>query len=105
MKISKYDPGLLMYQYRGTLHGLLVAHVDDFLWGESHVFVETVIQSLQKIFEIGSVNKKAFRYLGLDLEEGDSNIVISQSSYVDSMESLKLDGKKDKNDLLNETDT
>ena len=105
MKISKYDPGLFMYQYRGTLHGLLVSHVDDFLWGESHVFVETVIQSLHKIFEIGSVNKKAFRYLGLDLEEGDSNIVISQSSYVDSMESLKLDGKKDKNDLLNETDT
>ena len=95
-----------MYQYRGTLHGLLVTHVDDFLWGGTDVFVENVIKPLHKIFEIGSINKKAFRYLGLDLKEGDSSIVISQSNYVDSIESLMertLDGKKDKNDLLNET--
>ena len=31
VKVSKYDPGLFMYQYRGTLHGLLVTNVDDFL--------------------------------------------------------------------------
>ena len=106
VNISKYDPGLFMYQYRGTLHGLLVTHVDDFLWGGTDVFVENVIKPLHKIFEIGSINKKAFRYLGLDLKEGDSSIVISQSNYVDSIESLMertLDGKKDKNDLLNET--
>ena len=38
-----------MYQYRGTLHGLLVTHVDDFLWGGSHVFVENVFKPLHKI--------------------------------------------------------
>ena len=103
VKVSKYDPGLFMYQYRGTLHGLLVTHVDEFLWRGSHVFVKNVIKPLHKIFEIGSVNKKAFWYLGLDLK-GDSGIAISQSNYVDSIESLKLDGKKSKNDLLNETE-
>ena len=71
MKVSKYGPGLFMYQYRGTLHGLLVTHIDDFLRGGSHVFVENVIKPLHKIFEIGSVNKKAFRYLGLYLKQGD----------------------------------
>ena len=30
VKVSKYDPGLFMYQYRGTLHGLLVTHVNYF---------------------------------------------------------------------------
>ena len=60
VKVSKYDPGLFMYQYRGTLHGLLVAHVDHFLWGGSYVFVENVIKPLHNIFKIGSVNKKAF---------------------------------------------
>ena len=87
-----------MYQYRGTLHGLLVTQVDDFLRGRSHVFVENVIKPLHKIFEIVPVNKKPFQYLGLDLEEGDSSIVISQSNYVDSIESLKLDGKKGNNE-------
>ena len=103
VKVSKYDPGLFMYQYRGTLHRLLVTYVDGFLWGGSHVFVGNVIKPLHKIFEIRLVNKEAFRYLGLYLKEGDSSIIISQSNYVDSIESLKLDGKKDKNDLLNET--
>ena len=79
MKVSKYDLGLFMYQYRGTLHGLLVTHVDDSLWGGSHVTIENVIKPLHKIFEIGSVNKKAFRYLGLDLKEGDSSTVISKA--------------------------
>ena len=60
-----------MYPYRGTLHGHLVTHIDDFLRGGSHVFVESVIKPLRKIFEIGSVNKKAFRYLGLDLKQDD----------------------------------
>ena len=103
-KVSKYDPGVFMYQYRGTLHGLLVTHVDDFLWGGSLVFVENVIKPLHKIFETGSVNKKAFPYLGFDLKEGDNNTVISLGNYVDSIESLKLDRKKDKNDLLNEAE-
>ena len=93
-----------MYQQRGTLHGILVTHVDDFLWRRSHVFVDTVIKPQHKIFEIGSVNKKAFQYIGLDLEKGDSSIVISHSTDVDSINSLKLDGKKAKNRLINETD-
>ena len=72
-------------------------------YGEDHVFVENVIKTLHKIFEIGSVNKKTFRYLGLDLQKGDSSIVIYQNNYANSIESLKLDGKKDNNGLLNET--
>ena len=104
VKVSKYDHGLFMYQYRGTLHGVLVTHSNDFLRGGSHVFVANVIKSLYEVFEIRPVNKKTFRYLGLYFK-GGSSIVISHSNYVDSIESLKLDGKKDKNNLLNETDT
>ena len=63
------------------------------MWG-LHVFAENVIKPLHYIFEIGSVNKKASQYLGLDLKEVDSSIVISQNNYEDSIESLKLDGKK-----------
>ena len=47
---------------------------------------------------------KDFRYLGLDLQEGDSSIAVSQSNYVESIEHLKLEGKKYKNYLLNGTE-
>ena len=63
VKFSNCDPGLFMYQYRVTLDRLLVTHVDDFLEGGSHVFVENVIKPLHRIFESGSINKKAFCYL------------------------------------------
>ena len=76
MKASKLDPGLFIYQHRGILHGILVTHADDFLWGGSHVFVENVMKLLHKIFEIASVNKKAFWYLDLGPKEGDNSIVI-----------------------------
>ena len=85
VKFSTYDPGLIMYRYRGTLYGLLVTHVDDFLRGGSHVFVENAIIPSYKIFEIGSVNKKSFQYLDLDRKEGDSSIAIPRSNYVDSI--------------------
>ena len=68
------------------------------------MFVENVNKLLHKNFEIGSVNKKVFRYLDLDLKKGDSTIAVSQSNYVDSIELLKLEGEKDKNDLLNGTE-
>ena len=58
VKVSKYDLDLLMYQYRRTLYGLPVAHVDDFLWAGSQVFVENVINPLHKTFKTGSVNKR-----------------------------------------------
>ena len=59
VEVSKYHPGFFMYRYRGTLHGLLATHADDFLRGGSHIFVENVIKPLHNIFEIGSVNKKS----------------------------------------------
>ena len=58
VKVSKYDLGLFIYQYRRTLHGLLVTHVDDFLWAGSQVFVKNVINQLHKNFKTGSVNKR-----------------------------------------------
>ena len=58
VKVSKYDLDLLMYQYRRTLHGLLVTHVDDFLWAGSQVFVENLINPLHKYLKTGSVNKR-----------------------------------------------
>ena len=60
VKISKYDAGLFMYHYRGSLYGLLVTHVDGCLWGRSHVFVENVIKPLPRNFKISSINQEAF---------------------------------------------
>ena len=54
VKVSKYDAGSFISQYRGTLHELLVTPIADFLWGGLHAFIENVIiviKPLHKNFE------------------------------------------------------
>ena len=46
--VPKHDLGLFMYQCTGSLHGILVTHVDDF-------FIENFIKPLNKILKISSV--------------------------------------------------
>ena len=86
--VSKYDAGLFFYHIKGDLHGILVTHVDDFLWGGSHKFVENVIKTLHNVFIVGTVNKYAFKYLGLNLKEKESSIDISQKEYIEQIQPM-----------------
>ena len=48
VKASKYALGLFMYQYGGTLNGLLVTHVDDFLYFDRDFFITSFLRMLSK---------------------------------------------------------
>ena len=92
--VSKYDAGLFFYHINGDLHGILVTHVDDFLWGGSHKFVENVIKTLHNVFIVGTVNKYAFKYLGLNLKEKESSIDISQKEYIEQIQPMTYEKSK-----------
>ena len=100
--VSKYDAGLFFYHIKGDLHGILVTHVDDFLWGGSHKFVENVIKTLHNVFIVGTVNKYAFKYLGLNLKEKESSIDISQKEYIEQIQPMTYEKSKTKHDKLDQ---
>ena len=82
---SKYDSSLFIY-YTDTLEGLLVAHVDDFLWAGTEKFSESVIKQLRQTFKIGTEKTTMFKYLGVDLKRTDSGIYATQQRYMDNLQ-------------------
>lgn len=58
--MSSVDAELFTGHEGGQLRGMVVVHVDDFLWSDDDEFQSTVITTLKNIFAIG---KKETKYL------------------------------------------
>lgn len=88
---SRLDPAMFYKQDDDHLVGLFIMHVDDFIWAGTETFKCSVIQKLTEKFQIGKSASGNFRYIGLDVEQNDSGIVVDQQSYVNSdAESIPL---------------
>ena len=46
----------------------------DYLFGESQLFINKIIESLGQAFTIGTHYPKAFKYLGLNLKQANNEI-------------------------------
>lgn len=80
---SKYDMALF-YWYssgNGAFSGILIMHVDDFLWAGDPKFELNIINKLRSVFEIGCENEGNFRYLGLEIEHKEGDISVHQETY------------------------
>ena len=90
VKLSKYDKALFLWQMKGQVDGILLVHVDDFLWAGSEMFENSIISQLKGIFKISKEDTKAFRYLGIDLKQENDKIVISQKEYTSSIQPITV---------------
>ena len=70
----------------GTLQGLILTHVDDFLYGSDPEFERNVVEPLSKRFIVGSQSKKDFKYVGLHITQNETyEICVDQNQYSDSI--------------------
>jgi transposase InsO family protein len=90
---SKLDPALFMLKKSGTLVGLLVCHIDDFLHSGEMEF-DKVLDALRRRFIAGRLEERQFTYIGFSLEQHDDAIVMDQSIYVKELEGLHLEPKR-----------
>ena len=82
--------------------GVILAHVDDFLYGGNEYFQTNIIPKIKEIFKISLEEENKFRYLGLYVEQSSHGISISLENYIrgmDEMDTSRLG--KDKSRLLN----
>ena len=70
--------------------------MDDFLWSGTDDFEKDYISKIRSSFIIGKENHSVFQYLGLHLNEHDSEITLDQINYT---ENLKPIINKDKGKL------
>ena len=79
---SDLDAALFCWLTDGTLVGILICFVNDMAWGITQSFKVNFIDNLCKVFEIGFVNCRIFKYIGIDVKENpDNSITINQRSF------------------------
>ena len=93
-KVSSYDKALFLWHKNGELHGILVVHVEDFLWSGSNEFVSHVIEPLKKIFKILREHDSALQYIGLNVKQENQAIIVDQMNYIQSMQPINIDQKR-----------
>lgn len=83
-KKSDIDPALFFWQKGGVLSGLLLMHVDDFIWAGTEEFRD-MMRKLHSVFKVGKQGQHAFEYIGLSVGHFEGEIVINQQSYVENV--------------------
>ena len=72
------------------LIGVIIVHVDDFLFAGNEKFQNTVIGNLRQTFAIGKEESKQFKYLGLNLCYQEDKITIDNKEYIKNLECVNI---------------
>src|SRR5678816_1782725 len=84
---SKLEYVLFWWKRKGKLIGIMCTHVDDFCFGGSERFLNTVIRRMKEKLEIGSEESQSFKYIGVKIHDEKSGVWLEQERY---MEGIKI---------------
>ena len=103
-KVSKYDKAFYIWIHDNQLVGIMVIHVDDFIWAGNENFCTKVINSLKLVFKISKEHNTAFKYLGVNVRITKDAAFIDQNSYTNSLLPIAVSSqlKQNKDKSLNE---
>ena len=101
MEESNYDDALFFYKpnKQEACKGILVTHVDDFLYGGSTAF-EDVIQHVRNTLTVGCETEMPLKFLGVDLQYPEGYINLNQKSYIDGIEESVIQDKSNRLRIL-----
>ena len=89
--ISAYDNVLfLWHDDNGELFGMLVSREDDFAFCGNTRFQTEVIEELRSIFKIGVYANGPFKYMGLNVIQSNTGILVNQELYIPTMKEIEL---------------
>ena len=90
---SKFDPAVFYLPSLSTvcsLEGMLVVHVDDFIHSGSKKFDEEVVKKFRETFQTSKTEQSIFKYVGLNIENHDDHIQVSQDKFVRNFENIPI---------------
>ena len=98
---STLDQGLYFYFENELLAGILVAHVDDILYGGNDSFLTIVIQPLSQALVFGTEHYRVFEYLGVELiQNSDFSISVNQNNFARTIKAIHITDGCQGDDLL-----
>ena len=84
-KTSLYDNALFLWHNKdGSLNGMVVTRVDDFVYCGTEQWHKLVFVKILKTFQISGIEECSFKYLGLNVIQNGEGIMIDQKQYVKS---------------------
>ncbi len=78
---SRLDQASFCWFDNGILCGIMIVHVDDFLYGGTPNFHSSVVNRIKQIFTVGLEESVGMKYLGLLIQETSDGIVLSAGDY------------------------
>ena len=105
MRKSNYDDALFFYKRnkQEACKGILVTHVDDFLYGGSTQF-EDAIQHVRSTFIVGREAEMPLKFLGVDLQYSEGYINLNQKSYIGGIEEAVIQNKSNRSRILDSSE-
>ena len=89
-KVSEIDPSMFTWHENNPLIGVIIVHVDDFLFAGNEKFQNTVVANLWQTFSIGKEESKQFKYPGVNLFYQEDKITINQKEYINNFEYVNI---------------
>ena len=86
-----YDKAMFQWNNKdGALCGILVTHVDDFVYCGTLNWHKDVVEQLLCIFKISKKEKGSFRYIGLNVPQMGKEVFVDQNNYKSSLKPVEL---------------
>ena len=80
LEVTKFDKALFLFRLDNKLQGIVGCHVDDLIFAGTMKFL-TLMKEMAKKFVLSKSEAGALRYVGIDLDSVDGEIVLAQKSY------------------------
>ena len=100
---SSLDPSVFYKRQDNKIIGVLACHIDDFLHAGNEDFDDDVMKKLCSRFLAGKIAERNFMYVGFEVKQDMTGIILDQQEYLQDLENpvLKpvLVSKKSENDL------
>lgn len=94
---SQYDNGIFFFK-NTEIYGIMILHVDDIMWSGTEEKMKPIINKLKGVFQISHENENAFTYIGVHTsQKPDNSIMLHQSSYTESINTIPLSPESAKN--------
>ena len=92
--LSRYDQSLFLWHVNGSLDGIVVLHVDDFIYCGSDSWLVSVVMQIEEKFEVGRQSYNTFKYLGLMVKQNSEFITVDQQAYTESLKPLVISAER-----------
>ena len=85
---------MFYYHNNNKLCGIILLHVDDFVFAGNQKFQTNVIKPLLDKYVISKHEQSSFKYIGIDINQSKSGIILDQKDYTQCVKTVDISASR-----------